>query len=74
MKNILLTGSSGFIGSYFMDNYSKKYNINKFSFLNDDLDDLKLNDIETIIHLSALVHQMGGASEDEYEKTNFRFG
>jgi len=25
---------------------------------------------DTIIHLSALVHQMGGASKEEYEKVN----
>jgi UDP-glucose 4-epimerase len=31
---------------------------------------LDLTNIDTIIHLSALVHQMGGASEEEYEKVN----
>ncbi len=70
MKNILLTGSSGFVGSYFKYNYNKKYNINKFSFLNDNFQNLDLSSITTIIHLSALVHQMGGASKEEYEKVN----
>ncbi len=70
MKNILLTGSSGFVGSYFTDNYTKKYYINKFSFLNDNFDELSLSNTDTIIHLSALVHQMGGASEEEYKKVN----
>ena len=72
MKNILLTGSNGFVGSYFIDNYKDKYNINTFSFLNDDFKDLNLSKINTIIHLSALVHQMGGASKEEYEKVNVR--
>jgi len=70
MKNILLTGSNGFIGTYFKINYNTKYKINTFSFRNDDFDNLKLNNIDTVIHLSALVHQMGGASEDEYERVN----
>lgn len=70
MNNILLTGSSGFVGSYFKDNYRDKYNISTFSFLNDKLQELYLENINTIIHLSALVHQMGGASEEEYEKVN----
>ncbi|MCF6339835.1 MAG: NAD-dependent epimerase/dehydratase family protein [Sulfurimonas sp.] len=72
MKNILLTGSSGFIGTYFKKKYVDKYNINLFSFLNDTLEELDLSAIETIIHLSALVHQMGGATKEEYEKINLK--
>ena len=70
MKNILLTGSNGFVGNYFKIHYNDKYNINTFSFLNDNFQDLDLSDTTTIIHLSALVHQMGGASEQEYAKVN----
>ena len=68
--NLLLTGSNGFLGSYFIDKYSSIYNISKFSFLNDSFEDLNLKDINTIVHLSALVHQMGGASAEEYERVN----
>ncbi len=67
---ILLTGSSGFIGNYFIDKYKTKYDIKTFSFLNDDIDKLDLDDIDSIVHLSALVHQMGGASKEEYERVN----
>ena len=70
MKSILLTGSSGFIGNYFINKYQDKYNINTFSFLNNDLNNLNLENTNTIVHLSALVHQMGGASKEEYEKVN----
>jgi UDP-glucose 4-epimerase len=70
MKNILLTGSSGFIGSYFEDNYNKKYTINTFSFRGNDFKSLHVEDIDIVVHLSALVHQMGGASEQEYERVN----
>ena len=61
--NILLTGANGFIGTYFQKHYSQKYNIQAFSFRTATLDDLDLSNTDTIIHLSALVHQMGGASE-----------
>ena len=70
MKKILLTGTNGFVGGYFKDKYFDKYEIYKFSFLNDDFKELDLLNIETIIHLSALVHQMGGAISEEYEKVN----
>jgi UDP-glucose 4-epimerase len=67
---ILLTGSNGFLGTYFINNYALKYEIKTFSFLKDNFDALGLSGINTIVHLSALVHQMGGASAIEYEKVN----
>ncbi len=67
---LLLTGSSGFIGSYFQDNYSDRYDIKTFSFLKDDLENLDLTQIDVVIHLSALVHQMGGAVKEEYWRVN----
>jgi len=70
MKNILLTGSNGFIGSYFKAHYTNKYSIDTFSFRSNDLDKLSLSSIDSIIYLSALVHQMGGASEEAYKKVN----
>ncbi len=67
---LLLTGSSGFIGSYFESNYSDRYDIKTFSFLKDDLAGLDLTQIDIIVHLSALVHQMGGAAKEEYTRVN----
>lgn len=67
---LLLTGANGFIGSYFKTKYSDEYDIKPFSFLNDDLKSMDLTEIDTVIHLSALVHQMGGASKAEYERIN----
>jgi len=70
MKKLLLTGAHGFIGSYFQKKYAHKYAIQTFSFLKDDMETLHVKDVEAIIHLSALVHQMGGASDEAYEKIN----
>ncbi|MFY9083308.1 NAD-dependent epimerase/dehydratase family protein [Aliarcobacter butzleri] len=67
---LLITGSNGFIGNYFINNYKSKYNIKTFSFLKDDINTLDCNTIDIVFHLSALVHQMGGASTNEYEKIN----
>jgi len=67
---ILITGSNGFIGSYFIEKYKKLYNINFFSFRKNKLENLIFDQIETIVHLSALVHQMGGATQEEYTNIN----
>ena len=67
---LLLTGANGFVGSYFFNNYSSTYDILKFSFLKDDFESLHIKEIEVVLHLSALVHQMDGASADEYERVN----
>jgi len=34
---LLITGSSGFVGSYFINKYKDKYEIKTFSFLKDDM-------------------------------------
>ena len=70
MSNILLTGSNGFIGGYFKEHYSHLHEITTFSFLNESLDTLDFKAIDVVVHLSALVHQMGGASKEEYEHVN----
>jgi UDP-glucose 4-epimerase len=68
--NLLITGATGFIGSYFVDKYSEEYVIKRFSFQRDNFENLDLKEIETLIHLSALVHQINGASAKQYEEIN----
>ena len=70
MNKILITGSNGFVGSYFINKYKNKYEIKTFSFLKDDINSLDCSDVDVVFHLSALVHQMGGASCEEYERVN----
>lgn len=70
MKKLLITGSSGFVGRYFIKKYKDNYEIKTFSFLKDDINSLDYNDVDVVFHLSALVHQMGGANKKEYERVN----
>lgn len=70
MKKLLITGASGFVGSHFIEKYSSKYDIKTFSFRKDDLSTLDCINIDVVLHLSALVHQMSGASASEYERVN----
>ena len=70
MKKVLITGSTGFVGNYLINKYKKKDDMKTFSFLKDDINSLDYSDIDVVFHLSALVHQMSGASCEEYEKVN----
>ena len=70
MKKLLITGSSGFVGKYFIKKYKDNYEIKTFSFLKDDINSLDCSDVDVVFHLSALVHQMDGASCEEYERVN----
>ncbi len=70
MKNLLLTGSSGFVGTYFINKYKDKYDVQTFSFLKDGFEALHVKGVDVVFHLSALVHQMGGAHREEYERVN----
>ena len=70
MKKLLITGSNGFVGNYFINKYKNKYEIKTFSFLKDDINSLDCSDLDVVFHLSALVHQMGGARCEEYERVN----
>ncbi|WP_428025005.1 NAD-dependent epimerase/dehydratase family protein [Arcobacter sp.] len=69
-RKLLITGSNGFIGNYFINKYKDKYKIKTFSFLKDDFTTFDCRDINVVLYLSALVHQMGGAILEEYEKVN----
>lgn len=67
---LLITGSSGFVGSYFINKYKEKYEIETFSFLKNDINGLDCSNVNVVFHLSALVHQISGASAEEYENIN----
>lgn len=67
---ILLTGATGFIGSYFKKKYAGIFDLRTFSFQNDNFETLDLKETDTVLHLSALVHQMNGAPAQQYEEIN----
>ena len=68
--NVLMTGSSGFVGKHLRSILSKKHHIRSFSLLESSLDSLELNGMNAVVHLAALVHQMKGAAWEEYYRVN----
>ncbi len=71
--NILITGSSGYIGSNFINVFENEYNFVKFSFLRDTLDDLNLNNINIVLHCAALVHQKAELNYEKYDDINVKY-
>ena len=65
---VLLSGSSGFVGSHFVD--SSSCAIAPFSFRHDDLVAFDFKGVDAVVHLAALVHRMEGAPEEEYFRVN----
>ena len=69
-KRILVTGSSGFVGRIFLKKYRSSFKVKTFSFTREELNNINLNNIDVILHLSALVHQKKKLSLEEYLKVN----
>ena len=67
--NILLTGATGFIGSYFLLT-NQSYGITPFSFHYGEINNTDFANHDAIVHLGAFVHQMNDADPAEYEYIN----
>ncbi len=72
VKKILITGASGYIGSSFINQYSK-YQFERFSFLNQKLKDIDFEHIDTILHCAALVHQKVEYPYKKYHEINVNY-
>lgn len=66
MKNILVTGSSCYLGSEFINFYT-------FSLLKSSINGLKLDNIDCVLHCAALVHQTKELDYKEYHNVNVAY-
>lgn len=66
---IIITGSSGFVGSNFIKINSNHHCIG-VDLINVKVNDIAFSNIDSVLHLAALVHQMKGAPEEHYYKVN----
>lgn len=69
-KTLMITGASGFIGTNFIERYKDKYNIVPVDLLKVKPEEIEFKDVDTVLHLAALVHQMNGAPREKYFEMN----
>jgi len=67
---ILVTGSNGYLGSCFINQYKNKFSFKSFSLLTQKLEDLDFDNIDIILHCAALVHQKTEYSYEKYHEIN----
>ena len=70
MSKILITGSNGYLGSSFIKQNKNKYEFEKFSLLNQKIEDINFDRIDIILHCAALVHQKVEHSYEKYHDIN----
>lgn len=73
LKKILITGSNGYLGSSFLTQYKNKYLFQKFSLLNQKLENINFDNIDIILHCAALVHQKIKHPYEKYYEINVEY-
>lgn len=67
--NILITGSSGFVGINFIK-HSKNFIITEIDLLTQKVNEIEFSGYDSILHLAAIVHQMKDIPDEQYFKIN----
>ena len=70
---ILVTGSNGYLGSSFINQYKNKHSFEKFSLLNQKIEDINFDNIDIVLHCAALVHQKVEHPYEKYHEINVEY-
>lgn len=70
---VLITGSNGYIGSKFIEEYRNKYHFLIFSLLTQKIDDINLDGVDIVLHCAALVHQRVEYEYEKYHEINVEY-
>lgn len=73
MNKLLVTGSTGYLGSSFINEYKEKYLFQNFSLLTKKFEDIKFQNINIVLHCAALVHQKVKYSYEKYYEINVEY-
>jgi UDP-glucose 4-epimerase len=73
MLNLLITGSSGYLGSSFIESCSSVYSISKFSLQSQVLNDISFEGLDAVLHCASIVHEGQKVSSSEYNRVNVEY-
>jgi len=73
MFSLLVTGSSGYLGSSFIKSCAEKYRISRFSLQSQRLEDIDFQSLDAVLHCAGIVHKGHSASADEYRRINVEY-
>lgn len=72
MKELLVTGASGFVGSRFCSQYKDKYSICTISLQKSVVADIDFEKVDTVLHLAGIAHRMEKTPDELYHKINHK--
>jgi len=70
---ILVTGSSGYVGSSFMEAFKNQYQFVNFSLQKGEIEHIDFTGVDTILHAAALVHQSEEHPYEKYQQINVTY-
>ncbi|HAG91847.1 MAG TPA: UDP-N-acetylenolpyruvoylglucosamine reductase [Bdellovibrionales bacterium] len=70
MKRVILTGSSGFVGSRFLRDFKDHFEMVPISLRTTPPSEIDIQNGDSIVHCAALVHQMNPPPEENYFHVN----
>lgn len=73
MFRLLVTGSSGYLGSQFIQECAEKYCISRFSLQSQSLKDIDFERLDAVLHCAGIVHQGQKVSSSEYNRVNVKY-
>ncbi|QKF58972.1 NAD-dependent epimerase/dehydratase family protein [Aliarcobacter lanthieri] len=73
LKNLLISGVNGYLGSGFIKQYKSKYKFKSFSLLNQKMEDINFENIDKVLHCAALVHQKVEHPHEKYHEVNVEY-
>ena len=73
MYNLLVTGSSGYVGSQFINSCGEKHRILRFSLQSQQMEDINFDGVQAVVHCAGIVHKGNRVSSDKYHDINVEY-
>ncbi len=67
---VLITGGTGFIGSYFLQNDHSNVEWMSVNLRKQNPNEINFNEVQSVLHLAGMAHRMEQVDEQEYFKVN----